>query len=76
MCVFSGKAQVRMGADIQVAAGPVGRDAAADVGIGTKGVFVSLCVCVFVCLCVCMLCLCFCVCVCVCVCTVCLRGFA
>lgn len=34
---FSGRGQVRLGADIQVAAGPVGRDATADVGVGTGG---------------------------------------
>lgn len=36
--VFSGKAQVRLGADLQVAAGPLGRDAAVDVGMSEKGV--------------------------------------
>lgn len=36
--VFTGKAQVRLGADLQVAAGPLGRDASVDVGIGDKGV--------------------------------------
>lgn len=38
MLINSGKGQVRIGADLQVAAGPLGRDLGADVGIGDKGV--------------------------------------
>uniref|UniRef100_A0A6A7G0U9 SH3 domain-containing protein n=1 Tax=Hirondellea gigas TaxID=1518452 RepID=A0A6A7G0U9_9CRUS len=35
---FSGQGQIRLGADIGIAAGPVGRDINADIGVGTKGV--------------------------------------
>jgi len=35
---FTGKGQLRIGGEIQVAAGPVGRDASGSVGAGDKGV--------------------------------------